>query len=340
MALKILFFDYRESEHRYFEMNKFDNYEIKFFDFPLTPKTYKKLSEQDKKQANIISVFITSELTAEVINGFRNLRMVTTRSSGYNHIDIKSCANRNISVLNVPNYGASSVAQYTFGLILALVRNIKTASIDVKNGKFSSQNYFGRNLKNMTIGIIGTGTIGANTAKLANAFGMKILAYDNEPKNELRDKFKVEYSSLFNVLRNSDIITLHIPYNQSTYHIFSDYEFAQMKDNSYFINVSRGELVDNQALKKYLISGKLKGVALDNVACKIKDCKLTETECETSSVNCINKDKTLKELKKFDNVIITPHIAFDTQDSIDYILETTFKEINECINGGHLHRAV
>lgn len=340
MACKMLIFDLREAEKNFFNENKFENYEIKFFQESLNEKTVENISKEDLENAMIISVFTTSEITEKIIEKFKNLRIVSTRSTSCEHINFKSCINKNIAIINVEKYGNNSVAQFTFTLILALVRQLFPAILAVKNSTCLKNNFTGRNLANLTLGIIGTGAIGASVCKIAHAFDMNILAYDINPKEELKEKYNVKYVEMDELLRNSDIVSLHLPYNKDTYHIMSGNEFKKMKNNSYFINVSRGELVNLDALLKYVKNGKLQGVGLDVVACVDSNCLEDVKKIERSTLQCLEESNVVKELNSYSNVLITPHMSFETQESVDYILEKTFDGLKDFVSGGHKYRII
>ena len=342
MAVKVLFFDYKEVEHKFFEENKFENYDIKFFDFSLNSKTLEHIFEQDKNCACVLCVGEESFLTDTVINSFKNLRIISVRSDGFDNINKQICIQRNINVLTVPSYSKTAVSEFTFGLIINLLRKISYANISVKNNKHKDKNFVGCDLKGLTLGVVGTGNTGASVCKLANAFGMKILAYDLKEKSELKDKYNIQYVTLDDLLANSNIITLHLPFTGDNYHMFSEHEFEIIKDKSYFINVSKGELVDNQYLKKALETGKLQGAGLDVVACKevCEECKDFSETLEVTSLSCFEDAMVISDLIAKSNVIVTPHIAYETQNSVDCILKETFDSITSCIRGGHRNRVV
>ena len=339
MSIKMLVFEYRETERDFFGQNKFNNYDIKFFDFSLNEETINEISEEDKNQTSIISVFINSTLTKEVIDQFKNLRVIATRSTGYDNINKKACVQRNIALLNVQNYGETAVAEFTMGLIIGVVRNIFNSVISVKNNNYMGTSFVGRDLEKLTLGIVGTGAIGAAVCRLAHAFGMKILAYDLVEKTELEEKYNVNFTTLDFLIRNSDIITLHVPYTGNNYHMFSKHEFDLMKPNSYFINVARGELVETCYLKENLENGKILAAALDVVACNYNAaCEKLSNNMEKSSLQCLQNSKTIQELIQMPNVFVTPHIAYESQDAIDFILIKTFDGISDFINGGNKNR--
>lgn len=340
MSCKMLFFDYRESEKKFFEQHKFENYDIKFFTESLNEETITSLEEKDFEETMIISVFIASKVTGEIISRFKNLRVISTRSTGYDHIDLNPCINKNIAIINVESYGHSSVAQFTFGTIIMLVRRIYPAILSQTNKTYLLENFCGRDLKQLTLGVVGTGAIGQSVCKFAKCFGMRILAYDIRQQNDLISTHEVQYVELDALLKNSDIVTLHLPYTKDNYHMFGVKQFELMKNASYFINVSRGELVDTEALLNIAKSGKFKGIALDVVACQNNNPTSDINLENTSSITCIETSKTVQELSQIDNVIITPHIAYDTQEAVDYILNATFEGLSDYLQGGRKYRVI
>lgn len=338
MTCKLLFFDYRKSEEKFFSCNNFENFDIKFYRHSLNKDTVKNLPQELLDETTIVSVFITSEIDKDVISKFKNLRVISTRSTGYDHICVNSCTDRNITLINVENYGRLPVSQFTIGLIIMLTRNILPSIAKVPDNTFAVENFIGSDLNSLTLGIIGTGSIGSAVAQYAKCLGMKVLAYDKNRNAELEKNEFVKYVEMEELLTRSDIVSLHLPYTQGNTKMFSYTQFDMMKNNSYFINVSRGELVDNNALLKALDNGKLKGVGLDVVSCT--EASSEREKIEKSSIYCVDKSKIIKRLLQHPNVIITPHIAYNTQEAIDYILKTTFEGISDYLSGGFKHRVV
>ena len=200
--MKMLMFDFRESERNFFNHNDFPDFDITFIKEPLNEMS--DLTQEQYDETDIISVFISSNICPEVLNRFKNLRVITTRSTGFNHIDIKYCSQNNIAVFNVEEYGQTSVAQYTFALIMTLVRNIFPAYLDIQRNYINHVNYEGRNLENLTIGIIGCGAIGSAVAKIANSFNMKILINSITKQPEINHF--VEYVQLEYLLKPSALV--------------------------------------------------------------------------------------------------------------------------------------
>ena len=212
MTIKMLVFDYRDSEKNFFGTHELENFEITFYNDSLTEETIKFLPEELLDSTSVISVFVNSQVTKNVIKAFKNLRIISTRSTGIDHIDKSSAEEKNISVINVEAYGTKSVAQFTIGLILTLVRNIIPASRFFLDGNIDCRDFIGRDLSELTLGIVGTGNIGFAVYKVAKAFGMKVLAYDLVQRQELKTNgHDIEYVDFNTLLKRSDIITLHLP---------------------------------------------------------------------------------------------------------------------------------
>lgn len=339
MTIKMLLFDYRDSEKNFFKNRNFENFDITFFSESLNEDTVKTIDKNLLEQTTVISVFIDSEVTKDVINAFKNLRIISTRSTGIDHINHKYAMEKNIDVINVESYGATSVAQYTIGLMIALVRKIIPASRYVLTKENSCQSFIGRDISKLTIGIVGTGSIGAAVCKLASGFGMKVFAYDIAKKQELCNKTTVEYTDLETLIKQSDIISLHLPYTGENYHMFSTLQFEQMKRSTYFINTSRGELLDTTALYDAIIDNKIQGAALDVVSCEAYSFKCNQFSRRLGEdITCMKEAELVGKLSKMPNVIITPHIAYETQDAVEYLLEMSFRGIVDTIKGGNQFR--
>lgn len=329
--MKMLMFDFRDSEKDFFKRNDFQDFDITYICEPLNEMS--QLSEKQYEETDVISVFISSTLSEEVLKKFKNLRVIATRSTGFNHIDIKYCSQNNIAVFNVEEYGQTSVAQFTFALLLALVRNLFPANLDIQRGYINHANYEGRNLNKMTIGIIGCGAIGSMVAKIAHSFNMKVLVCSYIKRSDV--SIFADYVSMEELLRESDIVTLHLPYNTENYHMMGKAEFDMMKEGSYFINTARGELIDVVALYENLINGKLKGVALDVLECEylaLSPENLVD-DIREDNTNCVASALITQKLLGMQNVIITPHIAYNTEESVETLLETTFNNIRDYYKG-------
>ena len=262
------------------------------------------------KDAEIISTFIYSKFDKENLKKLPNLKLIATRSVGYDHIDMEECAKRKITVCNVPDYGAHVIAEHVFALLLSTLRHIGEADDRVEEGKFDYHGLRGMALKSKTIGIIGTGKIGCRVAQIAHGFGMKIMASDPHPKDELMNLLGVQYGSLDDVISASDIITIHAPLLDATKHMIDAAQFKKMKDGVIFVNTARGALVNTKPLVEALKSGKIAYALLDVME--------NEKDYEDN-----------KELIDHPNAITTPHIAFYADDSMRNMYIDCFDSIEQ-----------
>ena len=284
------------------------------------------------KDIDILSVFINSKVDCDTLKALSNLRAIVTRSTGYDHIDVNICTRRGIKVYNIPDYGSNTVAVFTFLLILSLMRMIQNV---IKYEATSHIELRGHDLKNKIIGVLGTGRIGTYVIKLAHAFGMKILAYDKYPKEELVKKYQVEYVDLETILKNSDIITLHLPYFKETHHIINSDNIKLIKEGVILVNTSRGGLIETKAIIEALESGKLNGVALDVIEAE----KIMKFDndiiygSKTASFEELKNVLAAYKLKEYPQVILTPHIAYNTWEAVNRILEKTLTLIEEIARG-------
>jgi D-lactate dehydrogenase len=277
--------------------------------------------------AEIISVFIYSEVTREVIEAMPNLRMIATRSTGYDHIDLKACAERGIIVSNVPRYGENTVAEHAFGLILALSRKIYHAVLRTSRMDFSTAGLRGFDLKGKTLGVVGAGAIGMHVIRIGKGFGMEVLAYDAHEQQLLAEVLGYRYVTLEELLSKSDVISLHVPLLPSTHHLINDDTIKLIKRGAILINTARGAIVDTGALVTALNEGILAGAGLDVLegeeAIKEEAQLLTET-IPVEKLRTIIQNYALMHR---DNVIITPHIGFYSIEAEERIMDTTVNNI-------------
>ena len=316
-----------------------DDFDLKLVREPLNEST--EVGEYDSEETTVISVFTTSRVSEAVLDKFKNLRLITTRSTGFDHIDIEECAKRNIRVVNVEQYGKTSISEFTIGMMIMLVRNIVPAVRDMRRQDVQVSRYVGRDLYRLKLGVIGTGAIGSSVCKVAKALGMNILAFDAFKNPDLENV--VDYVDFETLLKNSDVVSLHIPYNKENYHIISSYELSMMKTGSYIINTARGELLDIMAIYDALASGKLAGCALDVHECEGIVLNVGNNpilNLEKADKSCIQRAVIVQKLAELDKVIMTPHIAYNTQDAIDSILDVTFANIRDYFKGLNTNRIV
>ena len=328
--MKITFFEVPKKEQPFF-LQAFGDADVSFFE--------EKLNEENINLAGdseIISVFVNSDVNKNIIDSFSNLKFIATRSTGYDHIDIGYCAEKGIKVSNVPAYGSHTVAEFAFGLMLNLSRNILNANNYIKESSDFNYNSLmeGFDLQNKTLGIIGTGKIGKNVVKIAKSFGMNVIAYDLYPDLVFAKENNFEYKSLSEVISESDIITLHTPYNKENHHLINKENIFMMKKGVYLINTARGELIDTSALLFGLKEGIIAGFGAD----VLEDERILKNEKTLSTLDsATEQEKKITilnhELMKMPNVIITPHIAFYTREAVAEIFKTTLKNIKEFISG-------
>lgn len=291
------------------------------------------------KDIEILSVFISSQINKEIIDALPNLKFITTRSTGYDHIDINYCKEKGIVVSNVPEYGTKTVAEWTIGLMLNLMRKIYYAIDQIKETEsFDLSNLRGEELYGKTLGVIGTGRIGKEVIKLAKAFGMNILAFDAYPDQNFAQEIGVQYVSLEDLLKNSDVITIHTNLNPSTFHLINKENIKIVKRGAYLINTARGGIVETEALVYALKEGILKGAALDVLE--------EETEVKEELEILAKSDLKTEEIKtlwqnhilmKMPNVLITPHNAFNSKEVVSRILKTTIDNIKAFISGNPIN---
>lgn len=282
-------------------------------------------------ETEVLSVFVSSVVSREIIEALPKLRVIACRSTGYNNVDLEAANERNIAVLNVPTYGEQTVAEYTFTLLLALVRKIP-AVLRTENEAFDQETLLGHDLGGKTIGIIGTGHIGQRAIRIARGFDLNVLAYDAFPNNDLQTTLDFTYVSIDELLTRSDIVSLHVPYLPATHHLLNAERFKQMKDGSVLVNTARGELIDTEALVGALHSGKLGGAAIDVVEGEAFLSYNEEAMLLRSNVlpqDLLKHSVEISMLNKMSNVIISPHNAFNTVEAIGRINQVTTQNITE-----------
>jgi D-lactate dehydrogenase len=327
--MKITFFEARENEKALLAA-LLPSHSLSFFKEKLKPETLAQAVGAD-----IVSVFVNSEVKKEMIDALPKMKLLITRSAGFDHIDLVSAKEKGVLVSNVPAYGAHTVAEFAFALILNLSRNICAASNQMRmTGDYNILPFQGFDLCGKTLGIVGTGRIGKNTALIAKGFGLKIIATDIFPDQAFAEENGFEYVPLSVLLSNSDIISLHAPYNETTHHLINKENIKLIKKGALFINTARGELIDTEALVKALKNGQISGAGLDVLEGerKLKE----EAEFLDGGKGDANDFKLLTEdhmLLDMPNVIVTPHIAFFSCEAEEDISKTTAKNILSFIEG-------
>lgn len=325
--MKIAFFGLNEQEKKDYFSNSLSGQELSFIDADLNEDNLPEHSDFE-----IISIFVQSKITPQVIDHFPNLKLIAIRATGFDNVDLNHAKEKNIIVANVPAYGSHTVAEFTFGLILSLSRKIPQAWEKVKEEvEFDHEGLKGFDLYGKTLGVVGTGKIGANVIKIAKGFGMIVLAYDIYPNEQLSKTFACQYVSLEQLLRESDIVTIHVPASDKTRHLLNKDNIHQMKKGSILINTARGDVVETDALYNAISEGRLNGAGLDVIEDENQLSEsLTKEEFEPKVM------KNLLEasyLIKSPNVIVTPHAAFYTTEAEQAIMQTTVENIQSFIAG-------
>ncbi len=314
--------------------------QLKEYDIIFLPKP-EKLTDYDRlKDREIISCFIYSPFGEQEFSLLPNLKFLTTRSTGFDHIDLKAAKKFGVKVSNVPVYGTNTVAEHTFALILALARKIYQSVERTKKSDFDLSGLRGFDLQGKTIGVVGTGNIGAHVVRIAAGFGMNILAYDVKKKAGLIRRYKVKYVSLNKLLSKSDIITLHVPYNKYTHHLINRHNIKLIKKGAILINTARGAVVETKALVKALSQGILSGAGLDVLEEEglIKEeIQLLDRQMSQELLQTLLHDHILLHM---DNVIVTPHNAFNSHEALQRILDTTLDNILHFIKGRQINKVV
>lgn len=324
----IYFFEVSPAERSYLKKFRPKGYSVRLF-----TERVEGVSPSLVHGADIISVFIYSHINKENLKKSPRLKLIATRSTGFDHIDIEACRKRGVAVANVPFYGENTVAEHTFALILALSRKVHQAYFRTIRGNFSFEGLQGFDLKGKTIGIIGTGHIGIHAIRMAKGFGMDIIAFDVNKNNFMSETLGFAYVSFDDLLRKSDIISLHAPYRKETHHMINKDNIRKIKKGALLINTARGGLVETEALALALDQGILAGAGLD----VLEGEELIKEERQILSKNySVDHLKTLLQnhiLLNRENVVITPHIAFNSKEAFFRILETTASNINAFLAG-------
>lgn len=283
------------------------------------------------EKADVVGVFIYSKVTPAVLSVWKRVRHVATFSTGFDHVDLAACAARGITVSNVPAYGSETVAEHSLALMLALAKKIVPSVERTRKGDFALEGLRTFDLEDKTLGLLGFGKIGSHLAKTAKALGMHVRVYDPHADSNLLELLTCKPVGFDELLRVSDIISLHVPLNDKTRHIIDAAAIAKMKKGVILINTARGGLIDTQALVAGLKSGHVAGAGLDVLEGE-NDIKEEEqllrpegpqTDLRTMVANHI--------LLNSPNVIITPHNAFNSVEALRRIVDTTIGNIE-----GHL----
>lgn len=309
--MKIAFFEVEREEKNYFKKN-LKGHKLVFFKEFIASEIADEI-----KDADALCIFIYSKINSEILEKMPNLKFIATRSTGFDHIDLEACKKRGIKVANLPSYSQYSVAEHTFALLLALSRNLTETRKMKHSLDLHKLNFFTLNGK--TLGVIGTGRIGAQVIRIAKGFGMNVIAYDIIQNEKLSKELDFPYVSFSELLSGVDIITLHVNLTKETEHLINKDAFGKMKKGIVFINTSRGKVVDTSALIEALESGIVSAAGLDVV--------------EGEEAWRLGQDSAyIKTLLRRGHIILTPHIAYYSRESFQKTLEDTLNNITAFVN--------
>lgn len=242
-----------ESEEQNFYSERFEEHDTVFCS---------RLADSPE-DAEVLSVFIGERIDARFLDLHPALRLIATRSTGCDHVDLSACRERGVLVAHVAGYGENTVAEHTFALMLALSRRMRESTEAALSGNYSHEDLRGRDLRGRTLGVVGAGRVGLHVIRIALAFGMEVLACDSNPQRLYTEILHFRYTSFEEILRRSDIITLHVPINESTFHLLNRETLAMCRPGVLILNTARGGLIDSQALLEALDSGQVAGAGLD-----------------------------------------------------------------------------
>lgn len=316
--MRVLFFDSDKSIKAFMQAHAPASWQMDFFSGAFRGG---KLKYDD---VAVLSGGVGSVFNAETLAPFKKLKAIATRSTGVDHIDTTYCRKHKIKVLSVPHYGAATVAEFTFTLLLSLIRKLADGREMLAELRVQQAMLSGLDLSGKTIGLIGLGDIGRRVAQIAEGFGMKVLAYDPHMKK----KTSVKCVKLDTLFAKSDIISLHCPATCDNQFLLDKAAFKKMKKGVLLVNTARGQLIDTESLYQAVLNKKVVGAALDVAdeefflfsSPSLKDVRaLSKEELEIAFLN--------QKLLQMEEVMITPHMAFNTREALERILKTTMDNI-------------
>jgi D-lactate dehydrogenase len=318
---KIAFFSTQAYDKTFF--NKYNvefGFELAFYETQLNPQTVILI-----ENATIVCVFVNDIVNESVIRQLaeKKVKIIALRCAGFNNVDLEAAKRFNIKVCRVPAYSPQAVAEHAMAMILTLNRKTHKAYNRVREQNFSLNGLLGFDLFGKTIGIIGTGNIGKSFAKIVLGFGCKVLAYDIVTNPEM-EKDGVEFVSLEEIFKSSDIVSLHCPLNEQTKHVVNAKSIALMKDSVMIINTSRGGLIETAAVIEGLKEGKIGYLGIDVYE---QEEKLFFRDLSEDII----QDDAIQRLMSFPNVLVTAHQAFFTSEALTQIALVTFANIKSLL---------
>ena len=328
--MKVAVFSTNSYDQDFFQ--KFNNpkkNQLTYFEAPLNKKTVNLSLDFEA-----VCVFVNDKIDAETAMKLskNGVKLIVLRCTGFNNINLEATKKYHLTVLRVPAYSPSAIAEHAIALILTLNRKTHKAYNRVRENNFSVENLIGFNLEGKTVGVIGTGKIGAAFCKIMLGFGCKVIAFDTLKSAEMT-KMGVEYKTLDEIWRNSDIISLHCPLTLETHHLINKVEFTKMKQGVMLINTSRGAVINTKDAIVALKSGKLGYLGIDVYE---QEENLFFRDLSESIV----QDDLIARLMSFPNVLITAHQGFFTNEALEQITTITLKNIEDFEKGNYLGNEV
>ena len=320
--MKIAIFEAGQDEKKYMKKN-LKKAKVDFFEEVLN-----EANASIAKDYDIVSTFIFSKIDKKVLKSLPKLKFVATRSTGFDHIDVAECRKKKILVANVPFYGENTVAEHAFALLMSISRNIHKSHLRTFKNDFSNEGLVGFDLKDKTIGVVGGGHIGMHVANMAKGFGMKVIVYDINHNGFMSELIGFKYKDLDTLLKSSDIITLHTPYNEHTHHLINMDNIKKIKRGAVFINTARGGIIDTDALLYALEKKIISNAGLDVIEGEDILLKNSEGEHDIKDGEVLKIIERNQKILRMENVIFTPHNAFNSVEALHRILDQTIENIN------------
>ena len=330
----IVFFETENQEEEAARMGLGQQHDVHCTPLALTQQTAPAHAD-----AVVLSTFVHSRLDAQVLDLFPALRLIAARSTGVDHIDLDYCRSHGITVCNVPDYGAATIAEHAMALLLAASRHVVTAATRTRQGDFSLHGLRGFELHGKTLGVLGTGRIGQRAMAMARGFGMRLLAHDLHPQAEVATALGFTYVTLDELLTQADAITIHLPATAQTHNLIAAPQFARMKRGMVLINTARGSIVNAGALICALEQGIVAAAGLDVLPEEHlirEESALFQPGCRPAMAD-LHALLANHVLLQHPNVLVTPHSAFNTHEAVARIMVTTIDNILAFDDGSPRH---
>lgn len=327
--MKIVIFDIEDWEKPTFATLA-DEHDLTFVSEPLSAA-----NAADYEEAELVSVFVKSQVDEKVLSAMPNLKAIATRSTGFDHIHRGICEDRDIQIAYVPSYGENTVASHTIGLLLNIAHRISDGIDRTRRGEFTNTGLRGFDVTGRRIGVIGaSGDIGRHVVTMAKGLGMDVLGFDVAEDEDFASEVGFEYVGMDDLLEQSDVVTVHLPLNDKTKGMIDDDAFSKMREGVVLLNTARGGVVDERALLKALSEDKVSAAGLDVLSAEpaIRE----EAELLRAAVEEEEKwgellaNETLLRLR---NVYVTPHNAFNTKEAVQRILDVTRENLEGFVSG-------